>query len=344
MIALIILFSVYGFKEVPPTITEGIVYNTPMPLPIPSNFPKPVYDFSQNPLTKEGFELGRRLFYDPILSRDSTISCGSCHIQANAFTQHGHDLSHGIDDQLGTRNSPPIMNLAWSRFFFWDGGVFNLDLQPIGPIENPVEMDAHLPLVTAKLKQNSVYRSLFKRAFGTDTIRTATLMKALSQFMLQCVSANSKYDRYIRKEGEIFSPEEQIGLNLFHEKCASCHATDLFTDNRFHNNGLVPSTMNDSGRFRISLIEEDKYLFKTPSLRNVAVSAPYMHDGRFRTLMAVLDHYETGVQPSPTLDTRLFNNNKTGIALTITDKNNLIAFLNTLTDLSFLKDPKLAEQ
>ncbi len=315
-----------------------------MPLKLPANFPAPVYNFKSNPLTKEGFELGRKLFYDPLLSRDNTISCGSCHIQPNAFTHHGHDVSHGIDDQLGTRNSPPIMNLAWSKFFFWDGGVFNLDLQPIGPIENPVEMDEHMPNITAKLQQSGIYKSLFKKAFGTEEITSAKMLKALSQFMLQCVSANSKYDKFVRNEGAKFTADELAGKLIFQQKCSSCHATDLFTDNDFHNNGLIPSMVNDSGRYRITLNEKDWYLFKTPSLRNIAVTAPYMHDGRFRTLSAVLDHYSSAVQKSATLDKRLINGTKTGIPLSADEKVKLIAFLNTLTDMEFLKDSKLSEQ
>lgn len=317
---------------------------TPMPLNIPSNFPALVYDTASNPVTKEGFELGRKLFYDPLLSRNNTISCGSCHIQGSAFTHHGHDVSHGIDDKLGTRNSPPVMNLAWSRFFFWDGGVFNLDLQPIAPIENPVEMDEHIPVVLTKLKENSTYRKMFKAAFGSEEITSAALFKALSQFMLQCISANSRYDRYVRNEGVQLTNEELEGRTIFQQKCASCHSTDLFTDNDFHNNGLVPSMVNDKGRFLITLNESDLYKFKTPSLRNIAKTAPYMHDGRFYTLMAVLDHYSNGITDSPTLDSRLKTNGVPGIVLTADEKTKLVAFMNTLTDDEFIRDPKLSEQ
>ncbi len=317
---------------------------TPMPLRIPSNFPPLVYDTASNPLTKEGFELGRKLFYDPILSRNNTISCGSCHIQGSAFTHHGHDVSHGIDDRLGTRNSPPVMNMGWYKFFFWDGGVFNLDLQPLAPIENPVEMDEHIPNVVSKLQQSSVYKTMFRKAFGSEEINTARMLKALSQFMLHCMSANSRYDKYVRKEGEQLTTDELEGMAIFQQKCATCHSTDLFTDQQFHNNGLPPSLVNDKGRALITLNNEDLYKFKTPSLRNVANTAPYMHDGRFRTLMAVLDHYTNGVQDSPTLDPRLRNGSVTGIPLTQNEKNKLVAFLYTLTDDTFLRDPKLAEQ
>lgn len=317
---------------------------TPMPLKVPSNFPASVYASNRNPITREGFELGRKLFYDGILSRNGSISCGSCHIQGSAFTHHGHDLSHGIDDRLGNRNSPAIMNLAWNRFFFWDGGVFDLDMQPFGPIENPVEMDEHIPNVIAKLRNHKDYPALFRRVFGPGDITGDKLMKALSQFMVQCVSADSKYDKYVRNEGATLNTEELAGLTLFRQKCASCHATDLFTDNSFHNNGLTPSMLNDSGRFRVTLNPADWYLFKTPSLRNVAKTAPYMHDGRFLTLAAVMDHYSQGIQNSATLDPLLKPNGIPGLPLSDTEKAQLIAFLQTLTDDTFIRNPILAEQ
>jgi len=317
---------------------------TPMPLEIPKNFPAPAYAVAGNPITKEGFELGRKLFYDGILSRDGSISCGSCHIQGSAFTHHGHDVSHGIDDRLGLRNSPAIMNLGWTKFFFWDGGVFDLDLQPLSPIENPVEMDAHIPDVIAKLRQHPDYPREFNRVFGPGEINANKMLKALSQFMLHCVSANSKYDKYIRNEGGTLTADETAGLAIFTQKCGTCHSTDLFTDNGFHNNGLPPSMVNDSGRFRVTLNPADMYLFKTPSLRNVAKTAPYMHDGRFLNLQAVLDHYSSGIHNSPTLDPLLKPNGTPGIPLTATEKSQIIAFLQTLTDEEFLRNPLLAEQ
>lgn len=172
----------------------------------PVGFPSAVYT---EPITKEKFELGRRLFYEPRLSRDNTISCGSCHIQSAAFTHHGHDVSHGIDDRLGTRNSPPIMNLAWNRTFMWDGGVFDIDLQPIAPITNPVEMDETIENVLKKLRNTPPYPALFKKAYGSEEMNTARMMKALSQFMAMLVSDQSKYDSVMRKQGPVFTAEEQ---------------------------------------------------------------------------------------------------------------------------------------
>ena len=307
----------------------------------PQNFPEPVYHFSTNPVTKNGFELGRKLFYEPRLSRNNTMSCGSCHIQSSAFTQHGHDVSHGIDDRLGTRNSPPIMNLAWMPTFFWDGGVFDLDFQPIVPITNLVEMDETIPNVLNKLRNHTPYPDLFKKAFGDTAITTARLMKALSQFMVLCISADSKYDSVMRNQGAaVFSETEQSGYQLFKQKCATCHKEPLFTDFSFRNNGIAIGLNDDKGRYLITLNDADKYKFKVPSLRNVEFTAPYMHDGRFITLNAVLEHYRKSVQHTPNLDPVL----SSGIALTDGEKTDIIAFLKTLNDRSFLTNNLLAEQ
>ncbi len=317
---------------------------TEMPLQKPANFPPFVYDTAQNHLTKEGFELGRRLFYEVKLSRDNTISCGFCHIQTSAFTQHGHSVSHGINDRLGTRNSPPTFNLAWSGIFMWDGGIFNLDLQPLAPIKNHVEMDEDIQNVVAKLKADPLYPDQFRKVFGPGDITASNMLKAMSQFMIQCVSANSKYDLYKRKEGATLTADELAGMNLVQEKCSACHSTDLFTDNGFHNNGLPPSVLDDKGRNMVTLNPADEYKFKTPTLRNLKFSAPYMHDGRFLSLAAVLDHYNKGVQESATLDPLLRKNGQTGIPLTEEEKNKILAFLNTLNDETFVRDPKFSEQ
>ena len=311
----------------------------------PANFPEPVYNFANNKITKEGFELGRSLFYEGRLSRDNSISCGSCHIQSSAFTQHGHDVSHGIDDRLGIRNSPPIMNLAWNKAFMWGGGVFDLDLQPIVPITAHEEMDENLENVMAKLRLMPKYTTLFKNAFGTSEINTARMMKALSQFMLMCVSSNSKYDRVMRKENNTsFSTEEREGYTLFKQQCATCHTEPLFTDGSFRNNGLAPSPVNDLGLYTATLIDTDRYKFKVPSLRNLRYTAPYMHDGRHFSLAAVLEHYSSQVQNLPNLDPVLQQSGKLGITLSVTDKTKILAFLNTLNDENFINNSSLAEQ
>ncbi len=316
----------------------------------PANFPAPVYDFSRNPVTNEGFKLGRKLFFDGILSRDGTISCGSCHIPSSAFTQHGHDLSHGIDDKLTLRNSLPIMNLAWKRELFWDGGVFDLDFLAIAPIEAHNEMDESIANVLQKLQNHPDYPALFEKAFGTREIDLANFLKALSQFQLMAVSANSKYDKYIRNEGVQLDAQELAGLALFQQKCASCHQGELFTDGSFRNNGLPVRRFRlngvdtiDVGRQHITLRPDDAFKFRVPSLRNVEITRPYMHDGRLRTLRQVLDHYSQGVVDSSTLDPAFRQGEKLGIALSEEDKDKLIAFLRTLTDEDFIRNPLLQE-
>lgn len=311
----------------------------------PKNFPEPTYNFTNNPITEEGFKLGRTLFYETALSVNNTISCGSCHIQAHAFTHHGHDVSHGVEDRLGIRNSQAIMNLAWSKSFMWDGGVFNLDLQPLAPITAHEEMDEEIGNVIVKLSKISKYPTMFKAAFGSEEITTARLMKALSQFMLMCISSNSKYDKVMRGEdNQQFTNTEAAGYTLFKQKCASCHSEPLFTDDSFRNNGIGKTIVNDKGRYEITLNPADEYKFKVPSLRNLKYTTPYMHNGSFITLEAVLEHYNAEVKDSETLDHQLKQNGILGIPLTTLEKQNLLAFLETLNDESFLKNKLLSEQ
>ena len=310
----------------------------------PANFPDPVYHFNTNPVTEAGFVLGRKLFYEPMLSRDNTISCGTCHIQSAAFTHHGHDVSHGIDDRLGTRNSPAIMNLAWGKSFFWDGGVFDLDLQPIVPITNPVEMDETMQGVLTKLRADSQYPSLFQAAFGSPEINTERTMKALSQFMTMLVSANSKYDKVKRKEGAVFTDDEAQGYALFAQHCGSCHQEPLFTDESFRNNGIGASPLNDEGRYAVTLHETDRYKFKVPGLRNLKYTAPYMHDGRFLTVEAVVEHYAVHVKGTPNLDPLLVKNGTPGLQLSKAEQQKIVAFLSTLNDEHFVTDKRFAEQ
>lgn len=310
---------------------------------VPSNFPAPVYNFADNQVSEAGFTLGKKLFNDPILSSNNTISCASCHIQTAAFSHVGHSVSHGIADRLGTRNAPALMNLAWYTTFMWDGGVFDLDLQPIAPITNHEEMDDTMANVLHKLQASAVYPALFKKAFGDEGITTATFLKSLSQFMLMCVSANAKYDSVMRQQAT-FTVAEQKGYALFKLKCSSCHAEPLFTDNAFHNNGISISTVDDKGRYAVTLQDTDRYKFKTPSLRNLSFTQPYMHDGRLLNIEGVLDHYSSNVQRTPNLDAVLQQNSKLGIELSGEDKQNLLTFLKTLDDKNFLTVKILSEQ
>lgn len=336
-ILLVILLVFFSFSC---TNKEGEL--SPSLFSQPENFDKPVYDFSRNQITKEGFELGRKLFYEPMLSRDNTISCGSCHIQSAAFTHHGHDVSHGVDDRLGTRNPISLINLAWSKSFFWDGGVFDLDLTSVPAITSAAEMDETVPNVIQKLRKHNQYPGLFKRAFGTEEITDERFFKALSQFMLTLVSTNSKYDRVSRNEpGFFFTEEEKAGHIFFKKNCASCHSEPTFTNNDYRNNGLQPIHYNDLGRYEVTLNSEDKYKFKIPTLRNLSYTGPYMHDGRFLTLDRVMEHYRSGMVNTGTLDSAFVKTN--GITMTDTDKSNLLAFLKTLNDPDFVRNPLYAE-
>lgn len=310
--------------------------STPVGFKVPQGWPTPTYNFTNNPLTQEGILLGQTLFYDPILSRDSTISCASCHLQATGFAHVDHDLSHGIDNRIGTRNAASIMNIAWSKSFFWDGAITNLDVLPLAPIEHKDEMDLPFVEVVKKIKRDNKYRPLYANAFGTIGISGERTLKALSQYMLTLVSANAKYDAVMAKK-DTFTTLEQKGYLLFKQHCSSCHTEPLFTNGNFENNGLpIDTTLNDFGRMRVSTLEADKLTFKVPTLRNIQFTYPYMHDGRFATLTEVLKHYNTGVYQSLTLSEKL----KKPMQLSDNQRVEMVAFLKTLTDTKFLLNPK----
>ncbi len=313
---------------------------------LPASFPAPVYALDANPPRAAAFSLGRTLFYDPRLSRDGTVACGSCHQQLAAFANDGHRLSHGVGSQLGTRNAPALQNLRWKASFFWDGGPKNLETLPLAPLTNPVEMDETLDNVLRKLNADADYPGRFAQVYGPGPITSYQLLRALAQFTAALTSADSRYDQYVRGDaGAVLSAAEQRGRALVAQRCATCHATDLFTDDSFRNNGLDRSFGADSGRARITGRASDMGRFKVPSLRNVALTAPYMHDGRFKTLVDVLAHYNHGVQPSATLDAALRPaGGAPGIPLTAGEQADLIAFLGTLTDQAFTHDRRLAER
>lgn len=319
--------------------------NIPLELKAPSNFPALAYNVALNPPTEKGFELGKKLFYEGRLASDGVISCGFCHIQANAFTHHGHTVSHGVNDAQGTRNAPPIQNLAYQSIFMYDGAADHLDLQAVIPLTSLIEMNGDLNGILKMMKADKEYQKLFRLAFSDGAITTENMLKALSQFMIMVVSSNSKFDKYRRNEaGGTFTAAELSGYKLFQSKCASCHATDLQTDNSFRNNGLaVNPVVNDVGRYKITERTSDLYKFKVPSLRNIEVTAPYMHDGRFGTLEGVLEHYASGIENSATLDPILKQNGKLGITLSATEKKEIIAFLKTLTDHQYLTDKRFSE-
>lgn len=303
---------------------------------VPKNFPTPIYQFGNNPLEKNKIELGRVLFYDPILSSDSTTSCASCHSPYNSFAHTDHDLSHGINNQIGVRNAPALINLAWQRVFMHDGAINNLEVQPLSPIENPKELGNKISDVIRKLQATKPYPELFYKAFNDTLITTERFLKALAQFQLTLVSANSKYDR-VKLGKENFSSTENKGYKIFIKFCANCHSEPLFTNGKFENNGLlVDTTLKDIGRMRVSGQSSDSLKFKIPTLRNISYTPPYMHDGRFQKIIQVINHYSNGVTQSSTtakLLSKPFN-------FTSFQKTELTAFLLTLNDSSFVFDKK----
>lgn len=325
----ILIFGILSFSK---------SYFTPIYIEIPKNWPKPVYDFKNNPLTEEGFQLGRQLFYDPILSKDNTISCASCHLQATGFTHVDHDLSHGIDGKIGIRNSLTLQNLAWSKNFMWDGGINHLDVQAIAPITSQVEMNETLENVITKLQKSDKYVALFEKAFRTKKITGQLTLKAISQFVVSLTTSNSKYDKVLRKQDK-FTEMEQKGYKLFQKHCTSCHKEPLLTNDSFKNNGLpIDKDLKDIGRMKITQNSKDSLLFKVPTLRNIEFTFPYMHDGRFKTLTEVVKHYNSGIQKSTTLSKELAQ----PMNLSDNERTELVAFLKTLTDKTFLFNTKYA--
>lgn len=306
---------------------------------VPAGWPQPVYRLSDEMISEDKFRLGRELFYETRLSRDNTISCGSCHQNFVAFANADHDVSHGVDSRTGTRNSPGMFNLAWHPTLMHDGGVNHLEVQPLAPIANPVEMDEDINRVLQKLSDSPKYRDLFNKAYGSEEISSDRMLKSMALFMALITSSESKYDRYKRGQSQ-FSAQELRGYALFSEKCSSCHTEPLFSDFAYRNNGLaVDPRYNDSGRAVITRSQNDLYRFKTPSLRNISITAPYMHDGRYATLEQCLDHYTSGIQNHTNLDPRL----EYGIPMTPGEKTDIIAFLYTLTDYELIKDKRFSD-
>ena len=302
---------------------------------IPEYFPKPVYDFKKEPLTKEKVELGRVLFYDPFLSKDGTVSCASCHTSYNAFAHTDHALSHGIGDSIGKRNAPALFNLAWQKQFMWDGAVNHIEVQALAPISDQKEMAESIENVIKKLQAKKLYRRLFYQAFSDSTVTGQHLLKALAQFQLTLISANSRYDK-VKKGKENFTEQEQKGYEIFKQNCNSCHQEPLFSSYKFANNGLpVDIYLKDQGRFSVTKQSKDSLLFKIPSLRNLSYSYPYMHDGRFTRLSQVINHYTNGIQQNSKVSKELKNK----IILTDNGKIDLIAFLLTLNDKEFVRNP-----
>lgn len=329
--------------------TTPYVIENYSPLPaLPAN--------TANPLTQEGIALGKKLFYDKRLSGDNTMSCNSCHKQENAFATN-MQFEKGIDNILGSRNSMPLFNLAWNtELFFWDGRALTLEEQTQMPVEDPIEMHETWENAISELQADENYPTLFNNAFNVsvDGITQELAGKAMSQFLRSLVSNNSKYDQYRRGETDM-TEQELAGLAMFEIEgpidgvsqggadCFHCHNQPLFTDYSFRNNGLdTDASFTDLGRENHTNNVLDRAKFKTPSLRNLIYTAPYMHDGRFQTLEEVIEHYNTGGHASSTIDPDM-KNQEYGLLLTQTEKDNLLAFLKTLSDPSFINNPEYKE-
>jgi cytochrome c peroxidase len=330
-------------------LQSGFRGDTPTPYHFPElkGFPAmPVA--AGNPVTVEGADLGRHLFYDPVLSIDSTMSCASCHKQQSAFSDAPVQFSSGRNEIL-KRNTMALFNLAWYPSFFWDGRAVNIEDQVFHPLREKNEMNLDWNMAAERLNRNTYYRKKFRKAFGTSSIDSVMVSKAIAQFVRTLISCRSKYDRVLA--GELyFSQEEYEGFILANEQqkgdCLHCHNTDanaLGTQLQFSNNGLDhitdPEKFSDKGRGTVTGNIHDNGKFIIPSMRNLAFTAPYMHDGRFKTLEEVLDFYSEHVQQSANLDSKMEFVNRGGAHLTADEKKKIIAFLLTLSDSSFISDP-----
>jgi len=316
--------------------SELISYDNPeITLNIPADFPELNNSVYNNTPTKYGVALGEKLFFDKKLSADNTISCSSCHIQANAFADH-NAKGVGIEGRIGLRNTPPIQNMAFMTVYNWDGNKRQLENQPLVPIITHEEMDSSILEVISKIETDKDYIELFKKAFNDEGITADGIYNSIAQYEYTLISANSKYDKVKRNEGETFTETEANGYQVFQDKCISCHSTELFTDQSFRNIGfpLNPDT-EEAGRARVTGVVEDYMSFRVPSLRNIEYTAPYGSFGQFATLKDVLDYFDNGVLEADNLDP-ILKNNDNKILLTETDKLDLISFMKTLSDTEFI--------
>lgn len=329
---------------------------SPYVLEIPSHFPDMLIP-ADNPMTVEGVALGRKLFYEKKLSGDNTISCASCHSAENAFTDP-KKYSVGINGQEGNRNSMALINLGWQNFFFWDGRAKSLEEQILEPIPNPIEMHQTWKDAISKLNSDVNYRNMFFKAFGEEGIDSTKVSKAIAQFLRTMISGSSKYDVMYKYENSLaipaneqailmsVSPEEWAGYDLFKSlngaDCFHCHNGPLMQVKKFSNNGL-DALFDDLGRGLVTGNSNDNGKFKVPTLRNIALTGPYMHDGRFGTLEEVIEHYSSGIQQSSTIDPLIEYAFQGGVQLDAQEKALLKKFLETLTDYSFINNPNFQE-
>jgi cytochrome c peroxidase len=324
---------------------------TPYELDIPSHFPDmPIPP--DNPMTVEGVELGRKLFYEVKLSRDNSISCASCHAPDNAFSDP-NQFSEGVDGQIGTRNSMALVNLGWQTSFFWDGRAETLEEQILEPVTNPIEMDQSWTATVSKLSQSTEYNNDFYTVFGVEEFDSTHVSKAIAQFLRTMISGSSKYDVMYKYQNSIpltqaeqmiwddITVEEWAGMDVFFSlsggDCLHCHDGALAQVNMFANNGL-DVTFDDPGRMLITGNPNDEGKFKVPTLRNIELTSPYMHDGRFSSLAEVVNHYSIGVTNSSTVDPMMEFADQGGAQLDAQERQLLITFLKTFTDEEFVNN------
>lgn len=307
---------------------------------IPEGFPKGTNTAqapADNALTVDRATLGKRLFYDPQLSRTNEVSCGSCHLQAYAFADP-NAVSIGVEGRTGTRNAPSIVNAAWGKSFFWDGRTRTLEEQAGNPIENPVEMDLALADAVARVTSEPSYVEAFQKAYG-EAPSESNLQKALASFVRSVVSGSSAYDRHLRGDDSDFSEQRKRGEALFlseKAECFHCHPGGSLSNEGYFNNGTYTAG-GDTGRQQVTGRVGDIGKFKVPGLRNIALTAPYMHDGSVPTLEGVIEQYDAGGRGDPTTDPLI-----KPMALTAEEKADLLEFLSSFTDDALLQDARFA--
>jgi cytochrome c peroxidase len=346
ILVIIGLLSMASCKDEPEEMTPINHDLTPYEMHT-GDFPPP-YIAEDNKLTVQGVQLGRMLFYEKKLSRDGSMACASCHRQEHAFSDTNR-LSIGVEDLPGKRQAMAVINMAWNtNEFFWDGRAHLLRDQSILPIQDELEMNETLENVVSKLSVEQTDIDQFKRAFGSTEITSLKISLALEQFMNSIVSVDSKYDQFLRGDVSLTASEERGRVLFFAEyneffpttsgaDCAHCHSPSNFSNNEYMNNGLN-DVFTDIGREEVTMNPADKGKMKVTSLRNIELTTPYMHDGSFTTLEEVVDHYNSGLKASPTLDPALANTMNTGLMLDTQEKEDLVAFLKTFTDQTFLNN------
>ncbi|NRA10881.1 MAG: cytochrome-c peroxidase [Crocinitomicaceae bacterium] len=350
-ISFLIIATLFSCKK------DNVGYEpVPYVLDIPSHFPDMIIP-ADNPMTIEGVALGRKLFYEKQLSGDNTQACADCHSPQNAFSDP-EQFSTGIDGLEGNRNSMALINLGWQNFFFWDGRAATLEEQILQPVINPIEMHETWPNAVAKLYTSQEYRNMFYQAFGETGIDSVKVSKAVAQFLRTMISGNSKYDVMYKDKYNLpltaeelivlstVTPAEDAGYDIFEAQdgadCLHCHKGYSMQIQGFSNNGM-DATFTDNGRGDVTGNPLDNGKFKIPTIRNIAYSAPYMHDGRFATLEEVINHYSFGLVDSPTIDPLMEKINEGGADLDQQQIDFLLQFLNTLSDESFINNPDFQE-